>query len=156
MWKRFTAENTRNWIDMLPKLINEYNNSYHSTVGMSPNNAIKPENYNTALENTLSKTNKFIKHNAKYKIGDKVRISRIKGIFEKGYLPNWSEAVYLIHKVKNTNPITYILKDELGEILEGGFYENELQKTNQEVYRIENVIRKNRINGQDYTIKTTF
>ena len=61
----------------------------------------------------------------------------MKAVFEKGYLPNWSEEIYEITEVKYTNPFTYNLKDMNGEPIAGSFYTEELQKTNQEVYRIE-------------------
>ena len=80
-----------------------------------------------------------LKEQSKFSVGDQVRISRIKGIFEKGYLPNWSEALYTVHEVKRTDPITYILKDMNGEINTGGFYTEELQKSNQEVIRKKNL-----------------
>ena len=152
MWVRFTAENTRNWIEMLDRLMKGYNNTFHTTIGMSPINARKKINYELALQNTLDKTNNISKKKAQFKIDDKVRISRIKGLFEKGYLPNWSEEVFTIHKVKNTVPNTYILSDSSGEILEGGFYENELQKTNQELYRIEKVLQRKKIDGVEYAL----
>ena len=62
-------------------------------------------------------------------------------------VPNWSEEVFTIAQVKKTNPVTYILNETLGETLEGGFYEKELQKTNQELYRVEKIIRKKKIDG---------
>jgi hypothetical protein len=86
----------------------------------------------------------------KFSIGDQVRISRIKGIFEKGYLPNWSEALYTVHEVKRTSPITYILKDMKGDVVSGGFYTEELQNSKQEVFRIEKVLRKKKINGVEH------
>lgn len=152
MWKRFTAENTRNWIDMIDRLVFKYNNSYHSTIGMTPTKASMVKHYKLAVENTLNKTNKIVNKKPKFKIGDRVRISRIKGVFEKGYLPNWSEAVYVIHKVKHTTPVTYILKESSGEILNGGFYERELQSTSQELYRIEKVLRRKKINGVEHAL----
>ena len=152
MWKRFTAKNTRNWIDMADRLIGEYNNRFHSTIGMSPSQASQEKNYLEAVENTLSKTNYNANKKPSMKVGDKVRISRNKGIFEKGYLPNWSEEVYIVHKIKLTNPVTYILKDAAGEILQGGFYEDELQKTTQELYRIQKVIRKKKIDGVEHAL----
>jgi hypothetical protein len=87
---------------------------------------------------------------SKFTVGDQVRISRIKGIFEKGYLPNWSEELYTVHEVKRTDPITYILKDMNGDIVTGGFYTEELQKSKQEVFRIEKVLRKKKINGIEH------
>jgi transposase InsO family protein len=148
MWKRFTAENTRNWINMLDKLLLDYNNKFHSTIKMTPTAASKDKNkievFNkqTYLEPRNEKP--------KFKVGDKVRISRIKGLFEKGYLPNWSEALYIIDKVKNTNPYTYTVQDMNGEEVLGSFYTEELQKSTQEVYRIEKIIRKKKINGIEH------
>jgi hypothetical protein len=135
MWKRFTAENTRNWIDMLDKLLFQYNNKKHSTIKMTPTEASQMHDPEKQY---------------KFSVGDHVRISRIKGTFEKGYLPNWSEALYTVHEVKRTDPITYIIKDMNGEIITGGFYTEELQKSNQEVFRIEKVIRKKKINGVEH------
>lgn len=152
MWKRFTAENTRNWIDMLDSLIEKYNNKIHSTIGMTPAEASLAKHFTKALNNTLDKSRVIPNKKPQYKVGDKVRISRTKGLFEKGYLPNWSEEIFIIHEVKNTRPVTYKLKDQLNEILSGSFYANELQKTHQEVYRIEKVIRRKKINGIDHAL----
>jgi hypothetical protein len=150
MYKRFTAENTRNWIDMLDKLMKEYNNRVHSTIGITPVKAIQEENYMTALQNTIDKTRLIPITKPKFKIGDKVRISRTKALFEKGYLPNWSEELYVIDKVQKTIPVTYRLKDLLDEEIAGSFYEKELQKSDQEVYRVEKVIRKKKIDGIEH------
>ena len=150
MWKRFTAENTRNWIDMLDKLLHEYNNRRHSTIGMTPVNASLKENEMKVLQTVTNKKKAIPLTKPKYKVGDKVRMSRVKGIFEKGYLPNWSEEVYTIEKVQKTAPITYIIKDSLGEVIQGSFYSEELQKTSQEIYRIEKVIRKKKIDGVEH------
>ena len=67
----------------------------------------------------------------KFKVGDYVRISKYKNSFAKGYMPNWSEEVFMISKIKNTDPWTYIINDLNGEEIIGTFYEKELQKTNQ-------------------------
>ena len=152
MWKRFTAENTRNWIIMLDDLLNKYNNRVHSTIGMTPVKASQKGNEMKALENTLAKTRAIPKRKATFKIEDKVRISRMKATFEKGYLPNWSEELYIVDKVQNTLPVTYKLKNLLGEEIEGSFYEQELQKSQQEVYRVEKVIRKKKINGVEHAL----
>jgi Integrase core domain len=150
MWKRFTAENTRNWIDMLDKLLHEYNNRRHSTIGMTPVKASLKENEMKVIQTNINKIKVIPLSKPKFKVGDKVRMSRVKGIFEKGYLPNWSEEVYTIEKVKKTTPITYIIKDSLGEVIQGSFYNEELQKTSQEIYRIEKVIRKKKIDGVEH------
>src|SRR6201995_1012763 len=152
MWKKFTAENTRVWINMLDKLMKIYNNKVHSTIGMSPVKASKKENTIKVLQNTIDKTRSIPISKAKFKTGDKVRISRTKSTFEKGYLPNWSEQLYMINKVQSTTPITYKLKNLLGEDIEGSFYQQELQKSYQEVYRIEKVIRKKKIDGVEHAL----
>ena len=78
----------------------------------------------------------------KFKVGDHVRTSKYKNIFAKGYTPNWSEEVFVIKKVKNTVPWTYVINDLNGEEIIGTFYEKELQKTNQKEFRIEKVIKR--------------
>ena len=67
---------------------------------------------------------------AKFKIGDKVRIQKKKGVFEKGFTPNWTE-VFIVSKIQRTNPVTYKLNDLNEEEIQGTFYEQELQKTSQ-------------------------
>ena len=80
--------------------------------------------------------------NSKSKVGDHVRISKCKNIFAKGYTPNSSEEVFVIKKVKNTVPWTYVINDLKGEEIIGTFYEKELKKTNQKEFRIEKAIKR--------------
>ena len=65
----------------------------------------------------------------KFKAGDHARISKYKIIFAKGYVPNWPEVVFVIKKVKNTVPWTYVISDLNGEHIFGTLYKKELQKT---------------------------
>ena len=62
----------------------------------------------------------------KFKIGDRVRISKYKSTFEKGYTPNWSTKIFTVDHVKSTKPVTYKLKDYQDQPITGGFYEQEL------------------------------
>ena len=78
----------------------------------------------------------------KFKVGDHVRISKYKNVFAKGYTPNWYKEVFVIKKVKNTVPWTYVINDLNGEEIIGTFYEKEWQKTNQEKFSIEKVIKR--------------
>ena len=80
--------------------------------------------------------------NRKFEVGDHVRISKYNNIFTKGYIPNWSEEIFIIKKIKNTVPWTYVVNDLNGEKIIGTFYENELQKTDQKEFRIEKVLKK--------------
>ena len=152
MWKRFTAENTRNWIDMLDTLLHKYNNKFHTTIGMTPVKASLKENEMKVLQNIDDKTRPIPLRKPALKVGDKVRISRMKAVFEKGYLPNWSEELYIVDKVQRTSPVTYKVKTLLDEEIEGSFYEQELQKSHQEVYRVEKVIRKKKIDGVEHAL----
>ena len=83
----------------------------------------------------------------KFKIGDRVRISTKKDIFDKGYTPNWKDEIFIISKIKPTIPTTYIIRDERGEELGGTFYEPELQKSKTVEYRY-TVLRKRVKNGK--------
>ena len=78
----------------------------------------------------------------KFKIGDHVRISKYKNIFAKGYSPNWSEEIFVIKEIKNTVPWTYVISNLNGKKIVGSFYKKELQKTNQEEFRIEKLIKR--------------
>ena len=78
----------------------------------------------------------------KFKVGDSVGISKYKSVFAKGYTPNWSEEVFVIKKVKNTAPWTYVIKDLNGKEIVEKFYEKEFQKTSQTKFGIEKVIKK--------------
>ena len=79
----------------------------------------------------------------KFKVGDNVRISKYqRKVFDKGYTPNWTEEIFLVDKIESTNPITYRLKDLNNEEIQGNFYEPELVKAKQGVFRIDKVIRR--------------
>ena len=75
------------------------------------------------------------------KIGNHVRISKYKIIFAKEQTQNWSEEVFVASKIKNTVPWTYVISDVNGEKIAGSFYEKDLQKTSQEKFRIEKVLK---------------
>ena len=78
----------------------------------------------------------------KFKVGDPVRISKHKNIFAKEYMPNWLEEIFVIKKIKNTVPWTYVINDLNGEEIIVTFYEKELQVTNQQQYRMKRVIKR--------------
>ena len=78
----------------------------------------------------------------KFKVGDHVRITKYKNIFAKGYTPSWSEVVFVIREVKNTVPQTCAVNDINGDKINEKCYEKELQKTNQQEFRIEKVIKE--------------
>ncbi|DAC81743.1 TPA_asm: integrase [Trichoplax MELD virus] len=144
MWKHFSAKNTNKYIDILQKLIEQYNNSEHSSIKMTPVEGSKIVNEIQTWHNLYGNIESLSKK-TKFKVGDRVRISKYKRkVFDKGYTPNWTEEIFVIESIQQTDPITYKLKDLNDEPIEGSFYEPELQKTKQDKYRIERVIRKDK------------
>ena len=127
------------YIDKLDDIVNEYNNTYHRTFKMKPVD-VKDNKYIDSME--LRSIKQVNDSNHKFRVGDHVRISKYKNIFVKGYIPNWSQEAFVIKKVKNTVPWTYVTNDLNGDEIIGTFYEKELQKTNQQELRIEKVIKK--------------
>ena len=81
------------------------------------------------------------KKNLIFKVGNHVRISKYNNIFAKGYTPNWSEEIFVVKKIKNTVPWTFVISDLNDEEIVGSSCEKELQKTNQKEFRIEKVIK---------------
>ena len=120
--------------DKLDDIVNEYNNTYHTTIKMKSIN-VKDNMYINTDKDVNDKDPQF-------KVGDRVRISKYKKIFAKGYPPNWSEELFVIKEIKNAVPWTYVINDLNGEEITGTYYEKELQKTNQQEFRIEKVIKR--------------
>ena len=120
--------------DVLNDIVDKYNNTYQKTIKMKPID-VKDNSFAEYNEESNEKDPKF-------KVCDHVRISKYKNIFAKEYAPNWSEEIFVIEKIKNTVPWTYIISDLNNEKVEGSFYEKELQKTNQKEFRIEKIIKR--------------
>ena len=111
--KTYISKNV--YIDKLDDIVNEYNNTYHRTIKTKPVD-VEDDTYIDFKKEVNDKDPKF-------KVGDHVRISKYKNIFAKGYTPNWSEEVFVIKKVKNTVPWTYVINDLNDEEIIGTFYE---------------------------------
>ena len=142
MWKQFTVQGNTVYLDMLPKLVKQYNNTKHSSIKMTPTEASKKKNQGIVYFNLYGNSEQ-VSSKPKFKVGDKVRISKYKrNVFDKGYTPNWTEELFTIDKIQYTNPITYKIKDLNDEEIKGTFYKEELLKAKQEVFRIEKVIRR--------------
>ena len=142
MWKYFTANSTNVYIDVLPDLVKEYNNTRHSSIKMTPVKASKKENELIVWRNPYPEHLEIRDINPKFFVVDKVRISKKKKTFEKGYTTRWTEEIFTIAEVQRTQPPTYKIADLNGEEIKGTFYEPELQKTSQEIFRIEKVIKR--------------
>jgi hypothetical protein len=155
MWKYFTQVGNEKWINILDDLVYNYNNTYHTSIKMTPVEASRTENENIVYKN-LYKDSGMVKKSNKFKVGDKVRISKYKSVFDKGYLPNWTTELFTVSKVLNTNPVTYKIIDENKEEIEGVFYEPELVKFDKQDndYEVEKIL-KTRIRNKkkEYFVK---
>ena len=134
IYKYMTSISKSVYIDKLDDIVKDYNNTYHTSITMKSVD-VKDNTYIDFKKEVNDK-------NTKFKVGDQVRISKRKNIFTKGYMPNWSEEIFIIKKVKNTVPWRYVINDLNGEEIIGTFYENELQKTDQKEFRIKKYLRK--------------
>lgn len=141
MWKEFSLNGNYKWIDLLPKIVHRYNNKKHRTIGIKPSQVTK--NLEKHLLDTVYNRIKVVEPTTKYKVGDYVRISKLRGVFAKKYMPNWSTEVFRIRKIQLTNPTTYLLQDENNKNILGGFYIQQLQKVKYpDVFLVEKVLKR--------------
>lgn len=147
MWRYFTHNNTYRYFDILPDLLHSYNHSNHRSIKMCPCD-VKSNNIMTVWRNLYgnaeNKTSGKI-FVPKFEIGDYVRITKYKHIFQKGYEANWSDEVFVITSVIERSPwVVYTLKDLQNEAISGTFYEKELQKVNYDPliqHKIDKIVR---------------
>ena len=132
---KYMASISKNvYIDKLDDIVKKYNNTYHASIKMKPVD-VKDNTYIYFKKESNDE-------NPKFKVGDHVRISKYENVFAKGYMPNWSEEIFIIKKIKNTVLWTYVINDLNNEEIIGTYYENELQGTSQKEFRIEKVHKK--------------
>ena len=122
LYKHMTAIGKNVYYDVLDDVVNKYNNTKHSTIKMKPIDVRDNNNKRVYIDEHNEKRSRF-------KVGDRVRISKFKNIFAKGYTPNWSKEIFIVDKINDTVPYTYNLKDLNDEEIIGSFYDQELQKT---------------------------
>lgn len=140
MWKEFSLNGSYKWVENIQNLIDKYNHTVHRTIKMKPADVNK-DNEKSLLKTAYNRIKIFPK--PKFRVGDKVRISKYKHLFEKGYTPNWTTEVFRIHTIKVTNPVTYLLEDYEGNKIKGGFYERELLKTEHpDLYLVEKILKR--------------
>ena len=112
-----TATGKTVYYDVLDDIVNEYNNTKHNTIKMKPRDV--ENNRRVYIDEHNEKDSRF-------KVGDRVRISKFKNIFAKGYTPNWSKEIFIVNKINDTVPYTYNIKDLNDEEIVGSFYDREL------------------------------
>ena len=121
LYKHMTAIGKNVYWNVSDDVVAKYNNTINRSIGMKPKN-VKNDKKSVYVEESNEK-------NARFSVGDRVRISKFKNVFAKGYTPNWSKEIFVVNKRKNTRPWTYELKDLNGEDNIGSFYDRELQRT---------------------------
>ena len=139
IFKQMTVSSKNIYFNVLDGIVNKYNNTVHRTVKMKPIE-VMDDSYAEYNENSIKLNSD--KKDPNFKVGDNVRVSKYKNIFGKGYTPNWSEEPFVINKIKNAVPWTYVISDLNGKKITRSFYEKELQKTSQKAFRIEKVLKR--------------
>ena len=171
--KYFSQNQTHRWIDILDDVTDSYNNTINRTIKMTPNEALKtndtilwnfqyapkPKKKIKVTHLKKKKINKTSQSNPfRFKVNDRVKLSRIKYPFQKEYDEKWTNEIFTIsQKYLNQGKAMYHVKDLLGEPITGGFFQPELQKViidDDTTYKIEKVIRKRKRNGRtEYLVK---
>ena len=134
IFKHMIAISKNVYFEVLDDIVNECNNKVHRIIKMKPTDVPSDSYAEYYGDYNVIK--------AKFKVGDCVRISKYKNTFAKGYMQNWSGEVFVISKTNNAVPWTYVINDLNGEKIAGSFYEKVLQKSSQEKFRIENVLKR--------------
>ena len=153
IWRFFTHSLRQKWTRVLQDAVYAYNHSVHRSTGR------KPADVTQAVVGDMREheANKPKRPKGKDDIqeGDSVRISKVKSVFDKGYLPNWTEEVFTVAEVnRKYNPISYKLKDYNNEIIEGSFYRDEIQPIYYEgdVFLVEKIIRRQQRHGETWCL----
>ena len=121
LYKHMTATGKNLYYNILDDIVNKYNNTWRNSIKMKPRD-VKDDNKRVYIDEHNKKDSRF-------NVGDRVRTSKFKNIFAKGYTPNLSKEILVINKINDTVPYTYNLKELNGEEVLGSFYDRELQKT---------------------------
>ena len=139
IWTYFTAHQTHRYLEILPKLVDSYNNTYHRSIGMAPNKVRKEDEakiwvrlYGDGSKGARTEVAK----------GKMVRVSKVKGQFDKVYMPNWSEEHFLVENDKSNPRKVYKLEDKGAEEVKGAWYPEEVQEITKNRYLIEKILRK--------------
>ncbi len=147
MFKYFTANGTRVWYNVIDDLITAYNSSKHSSIKMSPVEALKTDS--KILFKNIYKVDSYEDIRAKdpkLNLGDKVRKAYKLSPFEKSYYPNWTDHVYTVNKTANEpeKPMYRVKNEEVSERL----YPEQLQKVKENLFRVEKILKKRLYKGE--------
>ncbi len=144
LWKYMEYKNSDHFVHLLPKFVASYNNTYHRSIKMAPKQ-VNSKNQEKVWYHLYGKDQIEPTVKIKLKIGDIVRITIYHRNFRRGFHPKWTDEVFTICKVyKKLTPARYVIKDDEGEVVEGTFYAEELQKVipEKKLWVIEKIIRR--------------
>jgi hypothetical protein len=139
LWRKFTERGTYKWIDILPEIVEEYNETEHSTIKMQPSDVSD----NSLLRTIYNRIKMVDPKKQKFKVGDWIRLSKHKHVLQKGYKQNWTDEQFKVVGVRVTLPRMYNIEDYKGNPIAGGVYEFEMQKvTNPGIYLPEKILKR--------------
>jgi hypothetical protein len=157
MWRYFTRTGNHRYIDVLQDLVASYNSSKHSAIGVAPIEVTHEIEHELWLRQERKGPQRVTQRDisTRFRVGDQVRVSVAKGPFVKGYLPNWTEQIYIVSRSLNTDPPQYKLQDYNNEEISGSFYAAEMQRVvPPERHAVERVIRTRKVRGRtQYFVK---
>ena len=148
LYRYMTTYNTPGYLSALPSLVRGYNASFHRSIGMAPDD-VNDRNASDVWERLYGdkkKKKKKKKKKAALKVGDKVRLNKKHRPFKKGYLPGWTEEVFVVTKVRRDgNVVVYKISEWDDTPIKGTFYEEDLQKvttSDDDLFRIDSVVKR--------------
>ena len=148
MYRYFTAANTLTYLDVLPALVKAYNSDVHRSIGMGPQDVTEKNEaqvWQTLYGRQFGKKKKKKTSTPPLKVANHVRLSKRVRTFKKGYLPQWTEEVFVVSRVVPGPVTTYRVKEMDGTPLQGTFYAQDLQKVTVDektMWRVDKVVKR--------------
>ena len=146
LYRYFTVKNTLSYLPVLKDLVTGYNRSYHRSIKMAPEK-VNACNEEKVWNNLYAKRLKAKPIKPKLKVGDRVRLNKKHRVFKKGYLPGWTEEVFVVAQVRTGVVPTYKINEWDDTPLTGTFYDEDLQKvtvTDDALFRVEKILKRKR------------
>ncbi|KAL3109930.1 hypothetical protein niasHT_016546 [Heterodera trifolii] len=146
LYRYFTERNTYKWIDVVQDIVRAINHSPNSSIGMRPAE-VNFKNAEALRQKLHNAAKNVVRRQPRYRVGDRVRIEKYKHVFQKGYLPRFTNELFTVAEVHSEcSPVVYRLRDDHNEIISGWFYANDLCKSledkQQKMYAIEKILKK--------------
>jgi hypothetical protein len=145
MFKYFTKVGNHRYINILQDLVDSYNNSIHRSIKMRPSE-VNTYNEHVAFKNLYGEVEPPLK--PKIKIDDKVRLRYELGPFDKSFYPNWTDEVFDVKGINTGSHKPYYILENYNKKRVGRYYPEEVQKIRENLYRVEKILKKKKVNGK--------